>query len=74
MEYQTLVNPKRCIPPEASAIHHLLDTDVALAPLLADAITPFKGLEAYAAFERAFLDSQLGNQAWVCTYKCSLRA
>ena len=76
-EHQTLVNPERAIPPEASAIHHLLDADVARAPLLVDAITPFKGAQSYVAhncaFERAFLDPLLGNQTWVCTYKCALR-
>lgn len=37
--FESLVNPGRSIPPEASAIHHLTDLDVARAPAM-DALVP----------------------------------
>ena len=36
--FETLVNPGRSIPPEASAIHHLVDEDVAGSPSLQEAL------------------------------------
>lgn len=56
-----LVNPGMPIPPEASAIHHLIDEDVADAGSLDDAINELPGLMSafYAShnapFERKFL-------------------
>lgn len=74
---ETLVFPGREIPPEASAVHHLIDGDVLDAPRLPAAIERFKGASAYVAhhaeFERGFLDDALGKPQWVCTYKCALR-
>jgi exodeoxyribonuclease X len=74
-----LVNPGRAIPPEASAVHHLIDADVAGAP-------PFDEVWAeylpnapvfYAAhncaFEQEFIPTPEGTQ-WICTHKCALRA
>jgi exodeoxyribonuclease X len=74
-----LCNPGRAIPPEASAVHHLTDADVANAP-------PFGAVWAehfaggsptiYAAhnceFEQGFIPTPEGTQ-WICTYKCALR-
>ena len=55
---QTLVNPGISVPAPTSAVHHLIDADLAGAPLLADAIDQFKGADAYiahnCAFERSF--------------------
>ena len=75
---ETLVNPGVLVPPAASAVHHLIDVDLAEAPPLADAIDQFKGADAYIAhncsFERSLLDRHLGGDPiWVCTYKCALR-
>lgn len=59
--YESLVNPGREIPPDASAIHHLVDEDVALAPDLPTALkalleTPFDIWVAHnAAFDFGFL-------------------
>lgn len=77
----TLVNPGVPIPPEISAIHHIIDRDVAAERPLAEAWTDelLAGeVCAFAAhmasFERQFItDEMTGGLPWVCTYKCSLR-
>jgi exodeoxyribonuclease X len=73
----TLVRPGIPIPPEASAVHHLIDEDLAGAPPLMNAIHLFRGADAYVAhnaeFEQAFLGPLLGAVPWVCTYKAALR-
>lgn len=73
----SLVRPGRDIPPEASAVHHLIAADLENAPALADVIDQYAGADAYiahnCAFERSFLDPHFGNVLWVCTYKVALR-
>jgi exodeoxyribonuclease X len=85
--WSTMVNPQRPIPPEASAVHHIIDQDVFGAPLLAD-ILPFVFPDAakrnsdpgiptaiaahYAKFERAFLSPQ--DYEWICTHRCAVMA
>lgn len=75
-EMQTFVNPGRPIPPASSAVHHIIDEDVAGYPPLPDAIGRFTGADWYVAhnaeFEAGFLTPHLGGN-WVCTYKCALR-
>ena len=74
-----LVLPGRDIPPEASAIHHLTDADLAeaipfdqaWAQFTEDAPTIFAGHSC--EFEQGFLSTPAGTQ-WICTLKCSLRA
>jgi exodeoxyribonuclease X len=74
-----LVNPGIPIPAEASAVHHLIDTDVAGA-------LPFDSIWAsylpnapvvYAAhnceFEQSYIPTPEGTQ-WICTLKGALRA
>lgn len=77
-EREDLVFPVRGIPPEASAVHHLIDADVAAADRIEKVIEAYKGATAYVAhrceFEKSFLERHLGPQTWVCTYKCALRA
>lgn len=74
---ETLVKPGIPVPPEASAVHHLIDADLANAPLLEQVVGRFKGADAYVAhnceFESAFLEKYLGETTWICTYKCALR-
>lgn len=74
---QTFVAPGHPIPAVASAVHHIMDADVAGAPTLADAVAPFLGADAYIAhnaeFERSFLEAVGIAGPWVCTYKCALR-
>jgi exodeoxyribonuclease X len=73
----TLVRPAIPVPPESSAVHHLIDADLAGAPRLEEALGRFGGADAYVAhnadFERSFLQHLLGDALWVCTYKCALR-
>jgi exodeoxyribonuclease X len=73
----TLVRPPIPVPPESSAVHHLIDEDVTFAPQLEDVLGQFRGADAYVAhnadFERAFLKHLLGDALWACTYKCALR-
>ena len=73
----TVVRPPIPVPPESSAVHHLLDEDLAFAPQLDDVLGQFEGADAYVAhnadFERAFLERRLGDALWICTYKASLR-
>lgn len=77
-----LVNPGRPITPETMAIHHILDEQVAGAPLwkaVAPEILRPKGevltLAAHrAAFEQRYCRPSLsGGADWICTWKCALR-
>jgi exodeoxyribonuclease X len=73
-QQSTLVRPGIPVPPESSAVHHLIDEDLAGAPPLMEL---FKDADAYVAhnadFERSFLGPLLGDATWVCTYKAALR-
>jgi exodeoxyribonuclease X len=73
----TLVRPPIPVPPESSAVHHLIDDDLAFAPQLDDVLDRFRGADAYVAhnadFERSFLERRLGDSLRACTYKASLR-
>ena len=81
----TLVDPGCPIPPEASAVHHLVDADVAGAPSLDQAITEMiqrlreerLGAHAFAAhnaaFDSAFLPSLKEGRPWICTYRLARR-
>jgi exodeoxyribonuclease X len=79
-----LICPPVSIPASASAIHHLLDEDVAGKPPFREVIELYSGSCAYvshgADFERGFLAEHLGVSrktgqppTWICTYKCALR-
>jgi exodeoxyribonuclease X len=74
-----LCNPGRPIPPGASAVHHLIDADVADAPLFGQVWSEFSppAITVYAAhnceFESAFLPTPRGVD-WICTYKAALHA
>jgi exodeoxyribonuclease X len=66
----TLVQSPIPVPPEASAVHHLIDEDLAFAPQLDDALEQFRGADAYVAhnadFERSFLERHMGDAMWAC--------
>lgn len=77
-----LVNPEHSIPPEISAIHHIVDADVADAPTFEVAgravFGPDIALDALAAhsakFEQQFITTEMtGAKPWCCTYRCALR-
>lgn len=75
----TLVNPGIPIPPEMSAIHHIIDDDVVDEPDFAAAMAlilpPDADVVAYAAHNSRF-DSQWinsGGLPWIDTYRCAIR-
>ncbi|MGH6725121.1 MAG: DNA polymerase III subunit epsilon [Pseudolabrys sp.] len=77
-----LVNPGIPIPPITSAVHHLIDEDVASARtwemVCADFFPPSDPVVAYAAhnikMERQWItDDLMGGIPWVCSYKAALR-
>lgn len=80
---QSFVRPPIKIPPESMAIHHITDDVVAIFKTWPDVCGAFldtdgsAGINVFAAhnavFERMFIDPIRGA-AWVCTYKCALRA
>jgi exodeoxyribonuclease X len=77
----SFVNPHRPIPPEVSAIHHIIDSDVAEAPDLSEALdhvlTPMwpQSVDIIAAhnvkFDRGFLP-MLHDKRWLCTWRCAM--
>ncbi|MDQ0301415.1 exonuclease domain-containing protein [Ancylobacter polymorphus] len=71
-----LVNPGRPIPPEARAVHHISDADVAGAPGPDRACMTLAagGAAYYAAHNSEFEASFFGSEVtWICTYKVALR-
>ena len=80
----TLIHPGHPISPSTSAIHHLVDEDVANAPTWPTAAPPVlqaPGVVALAAHRAAFeqrwctpaLPRGTPRPRWVCTWKCALR-
>lgn len=82
---ETLVNPGIPIPAQASAVHHIIDADVASAHPIEAVIENFFEhhddrlifIAHNASFERSFLDPWLHETEtaaeWICTYRCALR-
>ena len=74
---ETSVRPSIPVPAAASAVHHLIDADLAHAPHLEAVIYRFKRADAYVAhncfLERSFIGPLVGDTIRVCTYKCALR-
>lgn len=78
----SLVDPGRDIPPEASAVHHIVAEDLISMAKFGDAWTalnaykPDPPITMYAAhncaFEQGFLPTPAGVE-WICTYKTALR-
>ena len=81
-----LVDPGHPIPPETSAVHHIVDEDVRGAPDFTEAAravffdeerfqAPRVVLVAHnARFERQWLTPEVTGAAdWICTYKVALR-
>lgn len=81
--WSALVNPGISIPPETSAVHHLIDDDVRVFPPWSETGPIFArtldadGIGALAAhsakMERQWIDDLAGGRPWICTYKCALR-
>jgi exodeoxyribonuclease X len=82
-----LINPQKPISPATAAIHHIIDADVADAPLWQhaapgvlqpDLLQRGEWLVALAAHRANFeqrwcVPALCGQVAWICTYKCALR-
>lgn len=69
-----LVNPGRAIPPEASAVHHIVDRDVAGAPPQAEALAKIgDGVAVWCAHNADFEKEFIGVKPLVCTFKAALR-
>jgi len=78
-----LVDPRRPIPPQSSAVHHIIDRDVVGCPTAADVVSLLCGDDAgpaaifaahNAKFERGFLDPLMPDgRLWLCSYKLALR-
>lgn len=75
-KWSMLVKPIKPIPPEASAVHHITDEDVADAPELDDVIENAYGSEVVAfvahnsRFDAKFFDAM--GKPWIDTYRVSL--
>lgn len=76
MEAFVRLPPNATISPEASAVHHLVEGDLATARPLPDVLSDFMGGTHYIAhnciFEQSFLPTAFAEK-WICTYKCALR-
>jgi exodeoxyribonuclease X len=84
-EYIRLINPGIPIPPETSAVHHIVDADVARAqlwPTVKDDLstilcaTPGSPLHVVVAHNAQYEKDILGDFTpvlWLCTYKAALR-
>ncbi len=79
-----LVNPGNPVSPATSAIHHIIDEDVAGAPSWQNAAPgvlqpdeagrPLALVAHRSAFEQRWcLPALSGRARWICTYKCALR-
>lgn len=75
----TLVNPGRPIPPQVSAVHHIIDADVQGCPTWDDAWPAYvHDVQAFCAhnakFERQWLtDEVTDGKPWICTLRCAYR-
>lgn len=71
-----LVDPGRDIPPEASAVHHIREVDVAGAPILEEALAYIPKADAYVAhnsrFDVEFLPVEFRSAPWIDTYRAAL--
>ena len=79
--FETLINPERDIPPEASAIHHLIDEDVKDAPFIGDIISDLRDNEEKiynivahnAEFDYKFLKEYFPGANVICTYRLAMK-
>lgn len=79
--YSTLVKPQMLIPPQATAIHHITNEDVLLAPLYQDILPNLNALVSevdilvahHASFDRRML-RDLAVKPWLCTLQMARRA
>lgn len=82
---QMLVKPTGPVPPETSAIHHLIAEDLKHGCSFAEAASAARHIAGdynstrliavahSAKFERQWLEQPFGATEWICTYKCAMR-
>lgn len=80
--FETLVNPGRPIPPDASAVHHICDADVEGFMNEHDALhslwdnlryNDISVLVAHnAGYDQPIIERVIQGYEWICTYKCAL--
>lgn len=76
--WSTLVRPTMPIPPEAMAVHHITDAEVAQAPALREVMDDFAeemgAADLFAAHNAKFEQHFLPHwpDRWICTYRCAL--
>lgn len=72
-----LVATSKPIPPEASAVHHILAEDLVGARDINEVLIEYADADWFVAhnadFERSFLGPHWPHAKWLCTYKCALR-
>lgn len=80
--HESLVRPPIAIPPETSAVHHIIDSDVQDAPTWetesarVGLLLGGEGVIAVAhnaEYERTILGALAPHTPWLCTYKAALR-
>lgn len=70
----SLCHPGMPIPPVASAVHHIVDEDVADAPTQDEVVArAMSGADYFVAHNARFEQAFLGGDKWICTYKVALR-
>lgn len=77
----TLINPQIPIPPETSAVHHIIDEDVQGFPTWEEVYPEYlndDNIDAFCAHsikcERQWCTDDLtGGKPWICTYKGAMR-
>lgn len=71
--YSSLVNPEMPIPPESSAVHHIVDKNVQNAPTIEqvkDKIRPLFADAVIVAHNASFDSSMFPiKRPWICTYR-----
>lgn len=75
-EFQTFVDPQRPIPAEVSAVHHIIDADVAFKPVRTEAIESLRAFLSRATvyvahnvgFDASFLP-EINDRRWLCTMR-----
>lgn len=77
-EQQHFVNPGIPIPPETSAVHHIIDADVAGSPPLEEVLPKYDSEDVIfvahnAKFEKLFLPEFAEKRQWACTYRAANR-
>ena len=74
-EFNTLVNPRRSIPPSSTAVHNICDADVIHAPVIEDVLQEVTGFigESVLVGHHVPFDIRFLNKALHRRFRCRLR-